>query len=202
MSIMHTMSSSEKTIYKAQKIKAVRDYHSDLIKEQGVTIYDFNMKTKFLDEQGNLVVGIFASEFKKSKGFFFELIDSDLNPTDPERKVYRVPPSNSFDEEYELNYKGSYLVPLEELRVVNSSSVAKNKSLSSALISNDNVFKVTQKAQEEQRNFVNQEQSVQKAPALMEDAPYSTMTIRDYFAIYTGTPVSSRPWLNDLIKNK
>jgi hypothetical protein len=35
----------------------------------------------------------------------------------------------------------------------------------------------------------------------MEDAPYSEMTIRDYFAIQTGKPVSAKGWLNDLIKN-
>lgn len=201
MSVMHTMSDSEKTTYKFQKLKAVRDYHSELIKDLGISIYDFNMKTKFLDEQGNLVVGIFASEFKKTKGFFFELIDSDLNPIDQERKVYRIPPSSSFNEEYELNFRGSYLVPLEELRVVNPASVAISKS--SAVTASDNVFKVTQKAQEHQSKFVNQEQKVvQKAPALMEDALYSDMTIRDYYAIHNNKPVSAKNWLNDLIKNK
>ena len=33
------------------------------------------------------------------------------------------------------------------------------------------------------------------------DAPYSEMTIRDYYAIHTGKPVSSKTWLNDLIKS-
>jgi hypothetical protein len=40
-----------------------------------------------------------------------------------------------------------------------------------------------------------------KAPATMEDAPYSEMTIRDYYAIQTGKPVSSKTWLNELIKS-
>ena len=35
----------------------------------------------------------------------------------------------------------------------------------------------------------------------MEDAPYTEMTIRDYYAIQTGKPVSSKTWLNDLIKS-
>ena len=56
----------------------------------------------------------------------------------------------------------------------------------------ETVFKVTQKAQE----------AIPKAPAPMEDAPYSEITIRDYYAIHTNRPVSAKGWLNDLIKNK
>ena len=194
MSIMHSMSDDERTKYKAQKTKEMRDYNSDLINDLGISLYDFNMKTQFYDEQRRLVVGIFPSEFKKTKGFFFELIDSDLNPTDPERKVYRVPPTSSFEEEYELNAKGSYLVPLEELKVVHRSSVAISK-MSAFTGTSESVFKVTQKAQEAYSNIPN-------APAPMEDAPYSEMTIRDYFAIQFLKPVSAKNWLNELIKSK
>ena len=191
MSIMHSMSDDERTKYKALKTKEMRDYNVDLITDLGISLYDFNMKTQFYDEQRRLVVGIFPSEFKKTKGFFFELIDSDLNPTDSDRKVYRVPPSNSFEEEYELNAKGSYLVPIEELKVVHRSSVAISK-MSAFTGTDETVFKVTQKAQE----------AIPKAPAPMEDAPYSEITIRDYYAIHTNRPVSAKGWLNDLIKNK
>lgn len=199
MSILHSMSAEERTAYKAQKTKEMRDYNADLIKDLGLSIYDFNMKTQFRDEQGRLVVGIFSSEFKKSNGFFFELIDSDLNPVDPERKIYRVPYNLNFEEEYELNAKGSFLVPLEELKVVHRQSIAISKmgAFSTAPVKepvSTSVFKVTEKAQA----TVN----VQRAPSPMEDAPYSEMTIRDYFAIQTGKPVSAKNWLNDLIKNK
>ena len=146
------------------------------------------MKSQFRDEQGRLVVGIFSSEFRKSKGFFFELIDSDLNPVDPERKVYRVPYHPSFEEEYELNAKGSYLVPVEELKVVHRSSVAISKM--SAFTGTEETFKPVQ------------EVNIPKAPAPMEDAPYADMTIRDYYAIHTGRAVSAKAWLNDLIKSK
>jgi hypothetical protein len=194
MSIMHGMSDEERARYKAQKTKEIRDYNTSLIADLGISPYDFNMKTQFRDEQGRLVVGIFSSEFKKLKGFFFELIDSDLNPVDPQRKVYRVPYTPSFEEEYELNAKGSYLVPLEELKVVHPSSIAISK-MSAFTGTEESVFKVTQKAQEAVA-------SVPKAPSPMEDAPYSDMTIRDYYAIHTGKPVSAKVWLNDLIKSK
>jgi hypothetical protein len=198
MSVMHSMGDAEKIKYKADKLKEIRDYNSSLINDLGVSPFDFNMKTQFLDEQKRLVVGIFPSEFKKTKGFFFELIDSDLNPIDSERKVYRVPFNSAFEEEYELNSKGSYLVPLEELKVVHPSSIAISKMSAftgTELTSTDNVFKVTQKAQEAFS-------SIPKAPSPMEDAPYSEMTIRDYYAIQSGRPVSAKSWLNELIKNK
>jgi hypothetical protein len=145
------------------------------------------MKMPFYDQQGRMVVGIFASEFRKEKGFFFELINRSLDPADSERKVYRVPPSGSFDEEYELNEKGSYLVPLDELRVVNEQSAAISKA--SAVTSSDRVLKPSLS------------EVAYKAPAPMEDAPYTEMTIRDYYAIHTGKPVSGKYWLNELIKN-
>lgn len=193
MSILHTMSDDERAKYKAQKLKEIRDYNSELMVDLGITAFDFNMKTQFYDEQARLVVGIFPSEFKKTKGFFFELIDSDLNPADPDRKVYRVPFNSAFEEEYELNSKGSYLVPIDELKVVHRSSVAISKM--SAFTGTDSTFKPTQKAQEAAA-------SIPKAPGLMEDAPYSDITIRDYYAIHTNKPVSAKGWLNDLIKNK
>lgn len=192
MSILHTMSEEDRKKYKAQKTAEVREYNTDVIQTLGISQYDFNMKSQFLDENRRLVVGIFPSEFKRPKGFYFELIDSDLNPTDPERKIYKIPYTEAFDEEYELNSKGSYLVPIEELKVVHRSSIMISKE--GAFSEPTGSFKVTAKAQQELNN-------VPKAPAAMEDAPYSDMTIRDYFAIQTGKPVSSKNWLNELIKS-
>jgi hypothetical protein len=188
------MSDADRLKYKADKLKEIREYNSELISDLGISAYDFNMKTQFYDEQRRLVVGIFPSEFKKTKGFFFELIDSDLNPVDPDRKVYRVPFNTSFEEEYELNSKGSYLVPIEELKVLHPNSIAISKMSAFTGTDSQPVFKVTQKAQETAA-------SIPKAPSPMEDAPYSDITIRDYYAIHTNRPVSAKGWLNDLIKN-
>lgn len=171
--------------WKKAKLDAIRSHHRDLITDLGISPLDFNMKKSFYDKKGREVVGIFGSEFRKEKGFFFELISSDLDPIDPERKVYRVPPTASYEEEYELNPKNSYNVPLEELRVVNPYTVAITKST-------DYLKKV-----EKEKTFKPQQVSV---PLQVEDCPYSEMTIRDYMAIHTGKPVSLKPWLNELIK--
>jgi hypothetical protein len=184
----YTQTPDEVREWKRQKLDAIRQHHTELIRDLGITPLDFNMKMPFYDERKRYVVGIFASEFKKEKGFYFELVTRSLDPVDPERRVYRVPPSVSFDEEYELNEKGSYLVPLEELRVINPTAVAISKS--SAVTSADKRF------------TTRQEPSVAyMAPSPMEDAPYGEMTIRDFYAIHTGKPVSTKNWLNDLIKS-
>lgn len=173
--------------WKKDKLEAIRSFHQELINDLGIDRSDFNMKMPFYDQKARMVVGIFASEFKKEKGFFFELVTRKLDPADPERKVYRVAPSSSYEEEYELNEKGSYLVPIEELRVVNPDSVAISKL--SAVTASDKVLRPSLS------------EMAYKAPAPMEDAPYSEMTIRDYYAIHSGKPVSAKNWLNDLIKN-
>lgn len=172
--------------WKKAKLDAIRSYHKDLIGDLGVSPLDFNMKKAFYTRDGKEVVGIFGSEFRKEKGFFFELISSDLDPIDPERKVYRVPPNASFEDEYELNPKNSYNVPLEELRVVNKYAAAISKSASILPTEKKDVEPVVK---------------TEKVSVPLQDAFYSEMTIRDYMAIHTSKPVSLKGWLNDLIKS-
>ena len=181
--------------WKAQRLESIRNHHIDLIRDLGVSPLDFNMKMPFYDEHKRYVVGIFASEFKREKGFYFELVTRALEPVHSDRKVYRVPPSTSFHEEYELNEKGSYLVPLEELRVVNRQAVA--ISSSSAVTSTDKVFSSKPVAEEQSKPVETKPAAEQLAPKA--DAPYAEMTIRDYIAIHTGRPVSFKPWINELI---
>ena len=185
-----TKPSEEVKEWKAQKLESIRNHHIDLIRDLGVSPLDFNMKMPFYDEHKRYVVGIFASEFKREKGFYFELVTRALDPIDSDRKVYRVPPSSSFHEEYGLNEKGSYLVPLDELRVVNRQAVA--ISSSSAVTSTDKMFSSKPMADEHANTS-----TVQFASR--SDAPYTEMTIRDYIAIHTGRPVSFKSWVNDLV---
>ena len=181
------LSSEDQKKYKTAILQEIRDDHQSLIDNLGVSRNDFQMKMAFYDKQARNVVGIFSSEFKKEKGFYFELITREFEPADEHRTVYKIPFNPAFEEEYELNEKGSYLVPLEELRIVNPASVA---------ISGASAILETPKPSASPKPAV-----TYKAPAPMEDAPYSEMTIRDYYAIHTGKPVSAKHWLNELIKN-
>ena len=189
--------------WKKIKLENVRDYHASLIRDLGISPLDFNMKMPFYDKHGRYVVGLFASEFLKDKGSFFELVTRDLDPLDPERKVYRVARNDNFKEEYEMNDRGtSFLVPVDELRIVNPQSVAISKA--SAVLSNDKLYnsKTQPAAAKVQQPQPQPVFTSKPQPVVEPDLPYSEMTIRDYIAIHTGKPVSLKPWLNELILSK
>lgn len=177
----------EQNKYKAEILEEMRDYHQSLLDNLEAARNDFQMKMAFYDKQARNVVGIFPNEFRKEGGFYFELITREFRPADPNRTVYRIPYNPAFEEEYEMNEKGSYLVPLEELRIADPHAVA---------ISGRSAILETQKKPAAPKSVV-----TYKAPEPIEDALYSEMTIRDFYAIHTGKPVSTKNWLNELIKS-
>lgn len=185
--------------WKKQKLDQVREYHKELIRDLGISPLDFNMKMPFYDRHGRYVIGIFGSEFKKDKGFFFELVTRDLDPLESDRKVYRIARNDNHEEEFEMTEKGSFLVPVDELRLVNAQSVAISKG--SAVFSNDKIFEKQPK-----QELVQQPSNEAKPVTISQreitntDALYAEMTIRDYIAIHTGKPVSLKPWINDLLQ--
>lgn len=203
----YTVSQDDSKAWKKEKLDAIRNYHWDLIKDLGISAMDFNMKMGFYDQKNRYVIGVFPSEFLKEKGTFIELVNRVLDPIDKERKVYRIPPTTCFEEEYDINEKGMYLIPIEELRIVNAQSVAISKS--SAVTSSDQFFSnKSHSPAEPSANPVRATTPV-SSPALnvkevldvKEDAPYTEMTIRDFMAIQTGLPVSTKNWLNKLVQD-
>jgi len=171
---------------RSAKLEEIRNYHKDLIADLGIPRTDFNIKRGFYDQNGKFVVGIYSSEFLKEKGFYFEVIDREYEPVDTQnRTVYRIPYNPHYAEEYDMNGLGSYLVPIEELRKVNPVSVA--ISGPTAVVGNQSKQPAVKPA-----TFATATSS--------DDEPYSEMTIRDYYAIQSGKPVSNKTWLNDLIK--
>jgi hypothetical protein len=196
MSILDGMDDDEKKLYRQKKLKEMHDYNEDLIKDLAISKSDFNMKKAFT-RNGVIVVGIFENEFKKPKGFYFELINSDIEPDDPARTVYRLSPTEFYADEFEMDEYGKFLVPVEQLRIVNRHSAAISKS--SAATSSDRVLKdepVLRTTMKPPLPFAESNQ------LKVDDAPYSEMTIRDYLAIHTGKPVSTKSWLNELVKIK
>jgi hypothetical protein len=189
------MTDEEKKAYRQIKLKEIQEYNQDLINDLGISKSDFNMKKAFT-KNGTIVVGMFENEFKRPKGFYFELIDSNIEPEDPARTVYRLSPTEFYADEYEMDEYGKYLVPVEQLRIVNrqSAAISKNSASSSSdRILKDDVSIRTTKA------------PLPFAPSgnlKVDDAPFSEMTIRDYVAIHTGKPVSTKSWLNELVKLK
>lgn len=171
-------------------LQRARVYHRNLINDLKINETDFTIKKVFRHE-GVIVVPIMGYEFAKPKGLYFEVVKGDYSGfADENRTVYRLPNSEKEEAIPDPVYEDRYLVPLEVLRVVDPHSVAISKD--AAVISGDTILK---KMKEESP-------STMKifSTKVTEDAPYSDMTIRDYVAIHKGIPVSSKEWLNELIK--
>lgn len=191
MSILDGMNDEEKTEYRQRKLEEIRNYNQEFISDLSLNKTDFNMKYKFTRD-GIEYVGLFDNEFKKKNGFYFEIIDSNLNPSDPSRTIYRVPYNEFYMDEYEMDERSKWLVPLDSLRKINRQSVAISKT--AAVTSSSKILK-----DEDITPIVKPPLPVIQK---YEDAPYSEMTIRDYIAIHTGRPISNKAWLNELVKTK
>jgi hypothetical protein len=197
---MATMTENEKTVYRKIKLKEMHDFNSAFMEDLGLGSLDFNMKYPFMRD-GILVVGLFDNEFKRPKGFYFELINNDLEPTDANRTIYRVPYNEYYADEYQMDERGKFLVPVEQLKKINRQSAAIVKEV--VIAESDRAIK------EEKQSYIppkpplpfSAEPQTPVVPKL-EDAPYSEMTIRDYITIHTGRPISNKAWLNEIVKNK
>ena len=188
MNIMRNMTNEEKTAYRQKKLKEIQDYNRDFINDMQIKDADFNMKSRFT-HNGVYVVSVFDNEFKHKNGYYIEIIDSDLNPADPNRTIYKIPYNEHYEEEYEADDReNKFIVPLDDLQIINRQSVAIKKS--AAVTSSDRVLNEKVTPIKPEANFFSK----------LEDAPCSQMTIRDYVAIKTGKPVSQKSWLNDLLK--
>jgi len=152
------------------KVEAARQYHNDLLVANGLVSTDFNFKYPFTSNNTK-IVALFPNEFKKKNGFYMEFCDSNLNPTDPERTVYKIGPIENYEDVYELLPAGTYAVPLEELDVVKK--------------------EVKQRVQDFKVDF--------DTLAEVKDDNITNMTITDFAAIMWMKPVSQKNWLNNLI---
>lgn len=171
-------------------LQEARKYHKNLINDLKISENDFTIKKVFRHE-GKIVVPIMGYEFQKPKGLFFEVVKNDYSGfVDESRTVYRLPNSEKEEAIPDPVYEDRYLVPLEVLRTVDPHSVAISKD--AAVLSGDPILKAIKNDQPSTIKLF--------STRTTEDAPYSDMTIRDYYAIHTGKPVSNKEWLNDLIK--
>lgn len=188
---MFTTTESDSSAIKNQNLESLRDHHQSLLDNLGADRKQLQGKSVFYDSKRNQVIGVYKREFLQSLngGMYFELTDNMNNPLDPQRTVYKCPANPEFETEYEPSprWKESYLVPIDELRVVNPTSVA--ISGSSAVL-----------------DLINpQKEKVVKPIAKKEepqDAPFTEMTVRDLYAVLHNKPVSKKEWLNNLINTK
>lgn len=159
------------TAEKKERIKVLRLYHTALLQQYNVPDADFTVKSKFTNNSAH-VIGVFPSEFKKAGGLYFEFVDKELSPVDPERKVWKLNPVENYEHTYMLLQSGSYAVPIDELEEVV-------------------VKRVHQPLPEFNLSSI--------SPGEKTDDHFSKMTIRDLAAILWQEPVSDKDWLNSLV---
>ena len=128
-----------------------------------------------------LHIGFFASEVKKGRDIYTEFTSIDLDPEDPTRTLYKWRFNPHYEEEYEKTDPGPnghfrYLVPVSEL--------IKVEIVPEEPLAEGNMFPDFEEIMD---------------PDL--DAPLSQLTVRDIAAIMLKKPVSSKKWLNDIIKS-
>jgi hypothetical protein len=134
------------------------------------------------EDNGEKYIKLYPGEAAKGKDLYIEFVTLNYEPilvdgNNREILVWKYNPH--YKEEYrshEVMTTEVYLIPILELTVVGNEK---------SNLKTTNIGTVTPV----------------KGRSLMTDAPYSQMTIRDYFAIFHKKPVSSKPWLNELIKN-
>lgn len=165
---------------KKEKVENTRLYHKPVLDHMNVADKDFNVKVAFT-HSGVKVVGIFPSEFNKQKGFYFEFVDSKLDPTDPERKLWKIPYRENYEDVYNLLQTGSYAVPLSDIEEV---IIKKNIPNFNMNFNNDSFANPFDTNVEEEK----------------DDDHTSKMTIRDLAAILWQRPVSRKKWLNELVE--
>lgn len=189
---MFTTSQVDPKTIKSKNQESIRDFHQSLLDNLGVQRVQLKPKTPFYDSRARKVIGVYESEFRHAAngGMYFEFADPQNNPTDPSRTVYRCPNNPAYSEEYEPSpsQPDSWLVPIEELRIVNPTSVA--ISGVSALV--DLVSPQKERTVKPITKPINKKEE-------LPDAPFSEMSVRDLYAVLHNKPVSNKEWLNNLI---
>lgn len=132
-----------------------------------------------------LHMGFFESEIKKAVDVYTECVSINLEPEDPDRKLYKWRHNPHYQDEYpktDPNSNGHvrYLIPVSELIIIEVPE-EKEKSLFP--------------------NFDIPDDDPLRNVDVEGDEPLARMTMKDFSAIMWKKPVSSKKWLNDLIKN-
>ena len=162
---------------KKQKIKLLRDFHQETLNSLGVPNAVFIPKMAYKPHgKTEKHIGFFPSEIK-GEDIYVEFTSKELEPEDPERKLYKWRFNPHYDAEYDRTEvteqmpQFRYLIPVEELLIIPPVKRSRKPA----------VFDL---------------------PEADKDLPMDQMTLRDYAAIHLKKAVSFKPWLNEIISKK
>lgn len=177
---------------KRDKILNLSEYHKELFDKEEVTHPKFIPRMCY-KHNGELIIGFYIKEIFGQTDIYTEFCSRDFMPEDPKRTLWKWKYNPNFEKEYELSEPHPatgdvrYLIPASELINVtllhNPEPVAE---VTEVKVNMDEVPK-----EQIKMNF--------ELPDNESDSAYSTMSLRDYAAIQWKSPVSLKPWLNQLI---
>ena len=198
----------EETQKKRERVNKLIQYHKDLFVKEGVTNPKFIPRLCFPIE-GVYCVSFYQRELQGGVDIYTEFCDRQYEPEDEQRRLWKWIYDPAYAEKYaqtephQATGDRRYLIPVEEL--IDVREFHKQREITEQL-------QKSQEKRQEAKKIDNQlilplasepEPSPDPAPVKISelDAPYDNMTIRDYAAIQWKLPVSSKPWLNELIKS-
>lgn len=176
---------AKKELTKKEKAFLMFKDHEETFRNLKVTNPIFSPKLFYRNTRGQEVAAFFSSEFDPQKDIYVERSTKELDSCDPTRSLYLLKFNKHYDTEYEKSESAlrpgviRYLVPTEEFFKV------------------DDILKSSEVVGTVPDDFLNFD-----IPDPDTDAPYSSMTLRDYAAIQLGVPKSHKAWLNEIIKSK
>jgi hypothetical protein len=168
-----------------KKEKALRMFkdHEETFRRLNVLNPVFSPKLFYKNEQGREVAAFFLSEFKPGKDIYVERSTKELEPCDPTRSLYVWKFNPHYAQEYQMSESKlrpgviRYLIPTEEF------------------------FKVSDILEQEENEVGKVPDGFSfDLPDADTDAPFSSMTLRDYACIKLAVPQSHKAWLNEIIK--
>jgi hypothetical protein len=179
---------------KRDKILNLQEYHKELFEKEEITHPKFIPRMCYKHD-GELIIGFFIKEIFGQTDIYTEFCSRDYMPEDPKRTLWKWKYNPHFHEDYALSEPHPatgdrrYLIPASELINVTLLHNPEPVEIISTVVTNDPVPE-------------KQTQMTFELPDNESDSAYSTMSIRDYAAIQWKSPVSLKPWLNELIKQQ
>lgn len=169
---------------KRERLRLMREFHRPTFETLGIPEALFIPKLAYKPNGKNEKhLAFFASELAKGQDIYTEFADSEYDPQDPERRLYKWRFNANYKEEYEVSETNGtvrYYIPVAELILVKTNSPD---------------IQVEEKANPQLKLALTPETKDVK-----EDASLKEATVRDLAAILWKQPVSNKPWINEMIK--
>jgi hypothetical protein len=165
---------TNETLDKKTKIALLLEHHRPTLNKLGVTAPHFCPKMAYIDK-GERVISFFPSEVEKGEDIYVEFVSRDYDSEDETRTLYKWKFNPHYATEYRITEPHTATHTIRYIIPVAELFVV------SAAQASMEMFDM---------------------PDPDSDLPISQLTIRDLAAILLGKPVSMKPWLNEIVRNK